>query len=434
MSKKKPAPFKFKPFSRKQIQVLTWWKDKSPHNKKLGVICDGSIRAGKTVVMSLSFVMMAMDRFDQNNFGMAGKTIGSFRRNVVTPLKRMLKSRGYKVKDRVSENMLEITFNGITNYFYIFGGKDESSQDLIQGITLSSMFFDEVALMPQSFVDQATARCSVQGSTLWFNCNPKGPNHWFKEEWIDKSDDKDLLRIHFTMDDNLSLTEEIKARYRSLYTGVFFDRFIRGLWVAADGLIYDMFDAKKHVQSFIDRQGKPLRSYEEYVVACDYGTLNPMAFVLCGIFYDSKYQEHYHILKEYYYSGRATKKQKTDKTYYNDLVDFVEGYAVDTVYLDPSAASFHAEISSHGNFVAKPADNAVVAGIRLVSSLIATGRLLVDKSCSNIQKEFQSYIWDVKRSDKGEDIPVKEHDHALDAIRYLVNTRAKGSGFNIRTL
>lgn len=166
-SNKKPAPFKFKPFSKKQLKVLTWWKPNSPVKDYDGIICDGSIRAGKTVSMALSYVMWAMESFEGENFGMCGKTIGSHRRNVITPLKKMLKSRGYKVKDHRSENMLTITKDGVTNFFYIFGGKDESSQDLIQGITAAGMFFDEVALMVQSFVNQATGRLSVTGSKMW---------------------------------------------------------------------------------------------------------------------------------------------------------------------------------------------------------------------------------------------------------------------------
>jgi PBSX family phage terminase large subunit len=177
MKKLKPALFKFKPFSEKQLKVLKWWRPNSPYADKDGIICDGSVHAGKTVVMSLSYVMWAMDTFTEENVSMAGKTIGALRRNVLTPLKRMLKSRGYKVKDHRADNYLTISKNGVFNYFYIFGGKDESSQDLIQGITLAGMFFDEVALMPQSFVNQATARCSVEGAKLWFNCNPAGKNY-----------------------------------------------------------------------------------------------------------------------------------------------------------------------------------------------------------------------------------------------------------------
>ena len=204
--------------------------------------------------------------------GMAGKTIGSFRRNVITPLKRMLKARGYKVKDHRAENMLTISYKGITNHFYVFGGKDEGSQDLIQGITLAGMFFDEVALMPESFVSQATARCSVKGSKFWFNCNPEGPYHWFKEKWIDQRKEKKMLQLHFTMDDNLSLDAETKQRYLRMYAGIFYQRFILGLWVLAEGVIYDMFNEKEHVVPTIERP------YSKYYVAVDYGTQNPTVF------------------------------------------------------------------------------------------------------------------------------------------------------------
>ena len=140
--------FKFKPFSKKQRQVLSWWLKESPVHDYDGIIADGAIRAGKTVVMSLYFVMWAMSTFQEQNFGMCGKTIGSFRRNVLNQLRLMLWSRGYQAEYRRADNLVIVTRNGITNYFYIFGGKDESSQDLIQGITLAGVFFDEVALMP----------------------------------------------------------------------------------------------------------------------------------------------------------------------------------------------------------------------------------------------------------------------------------------------
>lgn len=177
--------FVFKPFSLKQKRVLTWWCDASPVRDKDGIIADGAIRSGKTLCMSLSYVLWAMTKFNNQNFGMAGKTIGSFRRNVLFWLKLMLKSRGYNVSDHRADNLLIVTKVDVSNYFYVFGGKDERSQDLIQGITLAGMFFDEVALMPESFVNQATGRCSVTGSKYWFNCNPASPRHWFKVEWID---------------------------------------------------------------------------------------------------------------------------------------------------------------------------------------------------------------------------------------------------------
>lgn len=200
MMKKKRPIFKFQKFSRKQRQVFTWWADSSPVKDKDGIIADGAIRSGKTVSMSLSYVMWAMERHDGQNFIMAGKTISSFKRNVLQNLKLMLTSRGYRWDYHISgdlPNMLEVTKKGKTNYFFIFGGKDEGSQDLVQGITAAGAFFDEVALMPESFVNQATGRCSVEGRKFWFNCNPAGPMHWFKLNWIDKCRKKKLLYLHF---------------------------------------------------------------------------------------------------------------------------------------------------------------------------------------------------------------------------------------------
>ena len=209
----KKAVIKFSPFSKKQKKVLTWWLPKSPVRDKDGIIADGAIRSGKTISMSLSFVMWAMDGFNEENFAFCGKTINSLRRNVLKQLKRILISRGYHVKEHRSENYITITFGDVSNDFYLFGGKDEASQDLIQGITLAGVFFDEVALMPESFVNQAVGRCSVEGSKFWFNCNPDSPNHYFKINWIDKLSEKNLIRIHFTMDDNPSLSKKTIQRY-----------------------------------------------------------------------------------------------------------------------------------------------------------------------------------------------------------------------------
>ena len=186
------ATFRFKPFSKKQRQVLNWWCDSSPVKDYDGIIADGAIRSGKTVSMSLSFGLWAMENFNGQNFIMSGKTVGSFRRNVLRFWKTMMQSRGFVVVDKRSDNLVIVTKGNVENFFYIFGGKDEASQDLVQGITAAGAFFDEVALMPESFVNQATARCSVDGSKFWFNCNPENPRHWFYEEWIKKACKADI--------------------------------------------------------------------------------------------------------------------------------------------------------------------------------------------------------------------------------------------------
>lgn len=430
--------FKFFPFSKKQNQILTWWCMDSQVHDKDGIIADGAIRSGKTISMSLSFVIWAMSSFSGQNFAMCGKTIGSFRRNVLFWLKIMLRSRGYSVTDHRSDNLVVIKRNGKENYFYIFGGKDESSQDLIQGITLAGVFFDEVALMPESFVNQATGRCSVTGSKFWFNCNPDGPYHWFKVNWIDKATGylgkektaeirkkaaeegkesglKELVYLHFTMEDNLSLSEEVKARYRSMYTGVFFRRYILGLWAVAEGIIYDMFSEERHVKN-IKEFFRILNNGGRYV-SCDYGTQNATVFLLWnkgrdGIWY---------CIREYYYSGRDKGKQKTDSEYADDLKKWLDGTKIKAVIVDPSAASFITELRKRGYSVLK-ANNDVLDGIRLVGTLLNAGKIIFAESCTETRKEFASYVWDEKAAEHGEDRPIKQRDHGMDAVRYMCST------------
>ena len=423
--KSKRQIFHFKPFSLKQRKVLNWWCDTSPVKDKDGIIADGAIRSGKTVCMSLSFVFWAMANYSDQNFAMCGKTIGSFRRNVLTILKLMLRSRGFQVADHRADNLVEISRNGVTNHFYIFGGKDESSQDLIQGITLAGVFFDEVALMPESFVNQATGRCSVDGSKYWFNCNPDGPYHWFKLNWLDKAKEKNLLVLHFTMDDNLSLSEHIKERYRNMYSGVFFKRYILGLWAMAEGIIYDMFSEDRHVKTMLE-YARQLIDGGRYV-SIDYGTQNATAFLLWNKGRDGKW----YCIREYYYSGRDKGIQKTDAEYAEDLKKFLDGTPVKAVIVDPSAASFIAELNKHG-FTVIQADNAVEDGIRLVATLLNTERIAFSQSCKNTIMEFASYIWDPKAAERGEDKPIKQHDHAMDAVRYFCYTILNNKAVRVR--
>lgn len=414
--KKAKAGFKFQPFSKKQRQVLNWWTKTSPVKDKDGIIADGAIRSGKTVSMALSFVMWAMESFDGQNFAMCGKTVGSFRRNVWFVLKLMLFCRGYKFVDHKTDNYIEITRNGKLNYFYIFGGKDEASQDLIQGITLAGIFFDEVALMPESFVNQGTGRCSVDGSKYWFNCNPDGPLHWFKANWIDKSKEKNIIYLHFTMDDNLSLSEKIKQRYRSMYIGVFFKRYILGLWVMATGAIFDMWNEENEIKE--EDLPQDLEYIARRYISIDYGTTNPMVFL--DIYDDG---DTIWIPREYYYDSKEKQAQKTDKQYADDLVDFIKDGPTPTyIILDPSAASFKVELRARGIRV-KDADNEVMDGIRMTSTMIGQKKIkAVKDKCKRAIGDIISYIWDMKAAERGEEKPMKVADHGADALRYFVKT------------
>ena len=365
------------------------------------------MRSGKTLCLSLSFVAWAFSTFREGSFALCGKTLSSLKRNMVRPLCSVLRELGVGCK--VTESRHEITMEqeGKRLIFYLFGGRDESSASLIQGMTLSGVLFDEVALMPRSFVEQALARCSVEGSKFWFNCNPEHPHHWFYEEWIQKKTLKNALYLHFTMEDNPSLTPAIRQRYESLYSGTFYDRFIKGEWVAAEGLVYPMFCEERHVEE------PPEDPAERWVISCDYGTTNPASFGLWGLWEGIWYR-----VAEYYYDSKKQGEQKTDEEYYEALEALAGSRPVERVICDPSAASFLACVRRHGRFHAVAARNDVGDGIRRVASALGRDRLRFSVTCRDTLREFSLYRWEEGSDDR----PRKENDHAMDDIRYFVST------------
>ncbi len=382
---------------------MKWWND--PRYRSYdAIICDGAVRSGKTLSMSLGFVLWACSSFNGNSFALCGKTVTSLRRNVVTPMIPLLEEYGFTCIERVSKNYFDLTLLGNTNRFYLFGGKDEGSAALIQGMTLSGVFFDEAALMPRSFVEQAIARCSVIGSKMWFNCNPDNPAHWFYNEWIKKAEEKRALYIHFTMDDNPSLSPELKQRYERLYSGTFYERFVLGRWTASHGAVYPMFDSSIHVFS-------KAPECERFVISCDYGTVNPSSFGLWGLCSGVWYR-----LKEYYYSSKKEGVSRTDEEHYAALEELAGSRKIAKVIVDPSAASFIECIRRHGKFRVVKADNDVITGIRYVSTLLKQNKLRFHESCRDIIREFQLYCWNEKT---GMDAPIKENDHAMDDMRYF---------------
>lgn len=412
---KRKALFRFTPFSHKQKVVLEWWMPGSPYADKDGVICDGSIRSGKTTVMSLSFIMWAMETFDGLNFAVCGKTIQSLRRNVIGQLKMMLLSRGYRVEEHRSENYMVIRMGAKENTFYLFGGKDEGSQDLIQGITLAGVFFDEVALMPESFVNQATGRCSVDGSKYWFNCNPESPSHYIKTEWIDKITEKNMIRVHFTMRDNPSLSQKVIERYERMYKGVFYDRFIRGLWVIAEGLVYGMFDKEKNIF-----HGEYTYSPQSsYYLSIDYGTMNPFAVGLMELQNSGRVR----MLREGHYSGREKGVTIDNEAYYKMIQEVAGDFPITSIVIDPSAAAMKATIRKYGEYTCTDGNNDVLNGIQEVTKYLNLGMLQIHESCTETQKEFGAYAWDEKAV--GEDRVIKEYDHHMDLIRYFIYTVAR---------
>lgn len=402
-------------FSKRQLLALTWWNRPRFRNRD-AIICDGSVRSGKTLCMAVGFILWSLSAFDGEKFAICGKTIESLRRNVIVNLPLWLEGLAQVTESR-SENKVTVTIDGRTNTYYLFGGRDESSYALIQGMTLAGVLLDEVALMPKSFVEQALARCSVAGSKFWFNCNPEGPEHWFKKEWVDKEAEHNALHLHFTMTDNPSLSPEIKTRYESMYSGVFYQRYILGEWRVAEGLVYE-FDKAKHTTDKIPEYG-------QYFISCDYGTLNPFSVGLWCFDGEKAVR-----IREYYYSGREGRALKTDEEYYAELERLADGLPIEHVIVDPSAASFIETIRRHGHFSVRKARNEVLPGIRLTSTLLKAGRILIHTSCTDAIREFELYCWD----DKGQvDKPLKVNDHAMDDIRYFCSTvmRRKVRGFDM---
>lgn len=395
----------FRRFSPKQLRVLNWWCKNSRDAGRDAIICDGAVRSGKTLCMSISFVCWAFYRFDNQSFAICGRSVGSVRRNVTTALLQVLAGMGFACTEKLTQKYIEIRFQGRCNRFYLFSGKDESSAALIQGITLAGVLFDEVALMPRSFVEQALARCSVEGSKFWFNCNPEHPYHWFYREWIQKAKTKNALYLHFTMRDNPSLTESMIRRYRTLYAGAFYDRFILGRWVASTGLIYPMFSPEKHLAKSLPA------GCERYLISCDYGIVNPASFGLWGLSGGRWYR-----LDEYYYDSRVRGGCRTDEEYYASLQELAGGYPIEAVIVDPSASSFIECVRRHARFQVRPAVNDVLTGIGLVSAALQNGELLFSERCRDTIREFSLYRWEENRQ---KDCPRKENDHAMDDIRYF---------------
>ena len=407
---------RFRRFSLRQRQVLTWWCGPETRDRE-AIICDGAVRSGKTLCLGLSFFCWAMGTFRGQRFGLCGKTAVSLRRNLLETVRPALEELGFRWEERVSRNQVKVRFGGWENTFYLFGGRDEGSAALIQGVTLAGVLLDEAALMPRSFVEQAVARCSVEGSRLWFSCNPEGPEHWFYREWIQKAEERRALYLRFTMADNPALSPAVRARYERGFSGTFYRRFVLGEWAAAQGRVYDFFD-----ESWV--RPAPEGEMEQWRISCDYGTANPASFGLWGLREGVWYR-----VKEYYYDSRRCGAQKTDGEYAAALAELAGGRPVRKVIVDPSAASFIELLRREGWNVEK-ADNDVLAGIRTTAELLRKGKLVICDPCADAIREFSLYCWDERA--EGDRVK-KAHDHAMDDIRYFAVSAAgeeKGAVFS----
>ena len=408
----------YEKLSPKQLKSMLWWAQSDSKNYD-AIVCDGSVRSGKTMSMTVGFVLWSVKNFNNENFAFCGKTIDSLKRNVITPMQKWLEGI-VKIKVNLSRNSLDISACGHTNRYYFFGGKDESSYQLIQGITLAGVLLDEVALMPRSFVEQALARCSVTGSKLWFNCNPSNSLHWFFKEWVDDSErttEKNRLHLHFTMDDNFSLSDEVKQRYERMYSGVFYDRYIKGLWVAAEGVIYKEF--ADNPDNFI------VDTIPDDIIFCtigmDFGGNGSAHAMICTGF--SKSMQKVIILDEYY-----RKEIISPAELEKDVCRFIRRcqrkYKVYDMYCDSAEQVLIKGIKSAVMSERIPINihnarkSAIIGRIRFFNSIMAQKRFFIMKHCPHLIEALQSAVWDSKsmkdvRLDNGE-----YNIDSLDALEY----------------
>ena len=409
----------YEKLSPKQLKSMLWWAQPDSKNYD-AIVCDGSVRSGKTMSMTIGFVLWSIKNFNNENFAFCGKTIDSLKRNVITPMQKWLEGI-VKIKVNLSRNFLDISTCGHTNRYYFFGGKDESSYQLIQGITLAGVLLDEVALMPRSFVEQALARCSVTGSKLWFNCNPDSSEHWFFKEWVnensEKTAEKNRLHLHFTMDDNFYLSDEVKQRYDRMYSGVFYDRYIKGLWVAAEGVIYKEF--ADNPDNFI------VDTIPDDIIFCtigiDFGGNGSAHAMICTGF--SKSMRKVIILDEYY-----RKEIISPAELEKDVCRFIrrcqQTYKVYDMYCDSAEQVLIKGIKSAVMSELIPINihnarkSAIIGRIRFFNSIMAQKRFFIMKHCSHLIEALQSAVWDSKsmkdvRLDNGE-----YNIDSLDALEY----------------
>lgn len=410
------------PLSLRQRKAFIWWARRE-YEDYAAIICDGAIRSGKTLAMGMGFFFWAMACFSNRQFALCGRSVGALRRNLLETVLPQLRRMGFACEEKRSEKLLIVRRRGRENRFYLFGGANEASAALIQGMTLAGVLFDEAALMPRSFVEQASARCSVEGSRLWFSCNPEGPNHWFYREWVCRAEEKRALYLHFTMADNPSLSARVRARYESMYSGIFYRRFVLGEWTAAEGRIYDFYAPGEYAQE------APAEPWERLRVSVDYGTVNPTSMGLWalkdGVWYRAR---------EYYFDSRREGRQKTDAEYVADLKKFAAGETVEKVIIDPSAASFIEALRREG-FPVSRADNDVADGIRVTANLLKQRKIVICEGCESCLAEIAAYCWE--ESGTGRDRPKKERDHAMDEMRYFAVSIAKkerGGGIAMRAV
>lgn len=385
-------------FTPKQLQMVRMLKKNQ--FRRLNILY-GSVRSGKTYITLLLWAMWVATMPHDKNYLMCAKTLTSLKRNCLDLLQSLIGEENFDYSISAKQGKL------FGRKIYLEGANDARSESKIRGMSLSGAYIDEITLIEEDFFTMLLSRLSDPGAKLFGSTNPAAPSHWLKEKYIDRKDELDLFVDKFVLDDNTFLDKKYVEQIKKEYTGVFYERFILGDFVAAEGLVYPMFDKGKHLTDKVLQDG-------QFYISIDYGTINPFAAGLWCV--EGKKAV---MIDEYYYESKKTHQAKTDEEHYKQIEKLAQNYPVQEIIIDPSASSFKETIRRHDKFDVINANNNVISGIADCMTLLDGGYVKFSPKCTGLIKEMGLYSWD---KDAKEDAVIKEYDHSSDQFRYFVST------------
>jgi PBSX family phage terminase large subunit len=400
--------------SRKQLESVY----RAQHVPQIA-LWSGAVAAGKTVASLLAWLIAIGDAPETGLIMMVGQTLQTIERNLIEPLQdeRLFGELANETHHTPGSNTAVILGKTV----HLVGAFDSRSERRIRGATVALAYIDEATLVPQAFWIMMLSRLRVPGARLFATTNPGAPAHWLRRDFIVRAGAVGMRHWHFTLDDNPYLEASFVERLKAQYTGLFYKRFIEGRWIAAEGAIYDMWDPDRHVVDVIP----PIVQWTG--VGIDYGTKAPFSAELLGLGVNGTL----YLVDEWRWDSKQQHRQLTDVEYSKRIRDWLNqvklpasqlrGVEPQFVIVDPSAAGFRTQLHQDG-LSPVLADNSVLDGIRLMSSVLGAGKLLVSRRCQGFIDEVGGYSWDDRAALLGEDKPVKADDHSLDAARYVLKT------------
>lgn len=388
-------------YTPKQRELLRLWQTNKL--KRINLL-SGSVRSGKTWISLVLWAFWVATMPKEKNYLMTAKSLTTLKRNVLDLLTELVGEKNFIFSIAQKQAYL------FGRKIYLEGANDARAESKIRGMTLQGAYCDELTLYGEDFFTMMLSRLSESNAKLFATTNPDTPMHWLNKKYIERRHELNMLLMTFLIDDNTFLDTKYVEELKKEYVGVFYDRFIKGEWIVAEGLVYDFFQSKKDtIIKTID-----MNDYNEFYVSIDYGTINPCSMGLWGVNGEGAAR-----IRESYFDSRKEGRQRTDEEHYQALVELVRDFPITRVIVDPSAASFIECIRRHGDFRVKPAINSVIDGIRITSSLLNADMIHIDPSCKDCIREFGLYRWDEKKTS---DTVLKENDHAMDEVRYFCNT------------